>query len=210
VSSRPVLRPTQPPIQWLMGTLSPGVRWPWCECDHSPPTSAEVKKTWIYTSTIAYAFVAQGQFYLTLQGYWIVKKVVNCGKRNAEGLLSRKINHGVLMVIQNVIKQYVRQSCKLCRQHNITFYSNWTQNKYYCITLFIMRRCTPHVSTSSSSSWSKLQEKRICPQLEDTFMLCWRPNLHDNRTQNKMQNIKDMLDVLTKEGWRDRRLEKTA
>jgi hypothetical protein len=26
------------------------------EADHSPPTSAEVKKTWIYTSTPPYAF----------------------------------------------------------------------------------------------------------------------------------------------------------
>jgi hypothetical protein len=29
-----------------------------CEVDHSPPTSAEVKKMWIYTSTPPYAFMA--------------------------------------------------------------------------------------------------------------------------------------------------------
>jgi hypothetical protein len=28
------------------------------EADHSPPTSAEVKKIWIYTSTPPYAFMA--------------------------------------------------------------------------------------------------------------------------------------------------------
>jgi hypothetical protein len=28
------------------------------EADHSPPTSAEVKKTWIYTYTPPYAFMA--------------------------------------------------------------------------------------------------------------------------------------------------------
>jgi hypothetical protein len=28
------------------------------EVDHSPPTSAEVKKMWIYTSTPLYAFMA--------------------------------------------------------------------------------------------------------------------------------------------------------
>jgi hypothetical protein len=28
------------------------------EADHSPPTSAEVKKMWIYTSTPPYAFMA--------------------------------------------------------------------------------------------------------------------------------------------------------
>jgi hypothetical protein len=26
--------------------------------DHSPPTSVEVKKTWVYTSTPAYVFMA--------------------------------------------------------------------------------------------------------------------------------------------------------
>jgi hypothetical protein len=28
------------------------------ESDHSPPTNAEFKKTWIYTSTFPYAFTA--------------------------------------------------------------------------------------------------------------------------------------------------------
>jgi hypothetical protein len=36
----------------------PGVKRPGCEADHSPPTSAEVKKMWIYTSTTPYAFMA--------------------------------------------------------------------------------------------------------------------------------------------------------
>jgi hypothetical protein len=42
---------TQPPIQWVPGALSTGVNRPGREADHSPPTSAEVKKMWIYTST---------------------------------------------------------------------------------------------------------------------------------------------------------------
>jgi hypothetical protein len=33
------------------GALSLGVKRPGCEVDRSPPTSAEVKKMWIYTST---------------------------------------------------------------------------------------------------------------------------------------------------------------
>jgi hypothetical protein len=49
-SSGPVLGPTQPPKQWVQGALSPGVRRPGFEADHSPPTSVEVKNTWIYTS----------------------------------------------------------------------------------------------------------------------------------------------------------------
>jgi hypothetical protein len=50
-SSRPALGPIQPPIQWAPGALSPGVKRQGREDDHSPPTSAEVKKMWIYTST---------------------------------------------------------------------------------------------------------------------------------------------------------------
>jgi hypothetical protein len=39
-------------------TLSPGVMRPGREADHSPPTSAEVMKMWIYTSTPPYVFMA--------------------------------------------------------------------------------------------------------------------------------------------------------
>jgi hypothetical protein len=56
-SSRPVLGPTQPPIQWVLGALSLGVKRLGCEADHSVPTSAEVKNTWIYTSTPPYTFM---------------------------------------------------------------------------------------------------------------------------------------------------------
>jgi hypothetical protein len=58
MSSRPALRTTQPPIQWVPGTLSPGVKRQGRKADHSPPTSAKVKKMWIYTSTPPYAFMA--------------------------------------------------------------------------------------------------------------------------------------------------------
>jgi hypothetical protein len=50
-SSRSALRSTQPPIQWVPGDLSSGIKRPESEFDHSPPTIAEVKKMWIYTST---------------------------------------------------------------------------------------------------------------------------------------------------------------
>jgi hypothetical protein len=55
---RPVLGPTQPPIQWVPGALPPAVKRPGREADHSPPTSAEVKNTYIYTSTPPYVFTA--------------------------------------------------------------------------------------------------------------------------------------------------------
>jgi hypothetical protein len=51
ISSIPALGPTQPPIQWVPGALSLGVKRPGREADYSSPTSAEVKKTWVYIST---------------------------------------------------------------------------------------------------------------------------------------------------------------
>jgi hypothetical protein len=50
-ASRTALGPTQPPIQWVLGALSLGVKRSGREADHSPPFSAEVKNVWSYTST---------------------------------------------------------------------------------------------------------------------------------------------------------------
>jgi hypothetical protein len=43
---RPVLGPTQPTVRWM-----PGVKRSERETDHSPKTSAELKKKWVHTST---------------------------------------------------------------------------------------------------------------------------------------------------------------
>jgi hypothetical protein len=58
IASRTALRPTQPPMQWIPGVLSLGVKRPGREADHSPPSSAEVNKAWRYTSTPPYVFMA--------------------------------------------------------------------------------------------------------------------------------------------------------
>jgi hypothetical protein len=61
-----------------MGTrgsfLGEGVKWPESQADYLLPTSADVKKTWIYTSTPPYIFMAlcliseaQGQLYLAFK-----------------------------------------------------------------------------------------------------------------------------------------------
>jgi hypothetical protein len=42
--SRPALGSTQRPIQWVPEAFSLWVKRPGCEADHSPPSSAEVKK----------------------------------------------------------------------------------------------------------------------------------------------------------------------
>jgi len=49
------LGPTQPPMQRVPRALSLGVKRPGREADLSPPSSAEVKNAWIYTSTPQYS-----------------------------------------------------------------------------------------------------------------------------------------------------------
>jgi len=50
-ASRPTLGPTQPPIQWVPGFLTPGLKRSGREADNLPPCSAEVKDAWNYTFT---------------------------------------------------------------------------------------------------------------------------------------------------------------
>jgi hypothetical protein len=57
-ASRPALGPIQPPAQWVAGAITPGIKRPVHEADHSPPSSAEVKNAWGYTSTPQYVFTA--------------------------------------------------------------------------------------------------------------------------------------------------------
>jgi hypothetical protein len=49
-TSWPALGPTWPLIQWLPGFIT-AVKWPGCEMNHSPPSSAEDKNERNYTST---------------------------------------------------------------------------------------------------------------------------------------------------------------
>jgi hypothetical protein len=57
-SSRLALRSTQPRVRWVPGALSPGVKRPGREVDHSPPTSAEIKKNVDLYIHSPYAFMA--------------------------------------------------------------------------------------------------------------------------------------------------------
>jgi hypothetical protein len=49
--SRQALGPAQSHSQSVPGFLSPGVKWPRCEVDHSPTTSVKDKNKWCYTFT---------------------------------------------------------------------------------------------------------------------------------------------------------------
>jgi hypothetical protein len=62
MSSRPAMGSTPSPIQWVPGALSPSIKRPGHEADHSPPTSGKVKKTWVYSFTPPYTFMANFTF----------------------------------------------------------------------------------------------------------------------------------------------------
>jgi len=46
-ASRPALGITLPLIQWVPGALSPGIKLPMREANHSFPSNAEVKNAWV-------------------------------------------------------------------------------------------------------------------------------------------------------------------
>jgi hypothetical protein len=62
-------------IQWVPRDLPLGVKLPGLGADHSPPSSAEIRNAWSYTSTppihlngVVIDEKAQGQLYLYLYG----------------------------------------------------------------------------------------------------------------------------------------------
>jgi hypothetical protein len=78
--SRTALGPSQHPMQWVPGDLSLGLKRPGREADRSPPSNAEVKNAWSYTSTPQYVFMAcclvkhRGNFTFTILVNRVVKK----------------------------------------------------------------------------------------------------------------------------------------
>jgi hypothetical protein len=90
---RPVLGPTQPPIQLVPGSYFLRVRRPWLEVDHSALSSAEVKNKWSYTSTAAYAFIAcTGNIELSYNKYYAKFNSLGQNKGRASRAAARGTN----------------------------------------------------------------------------------------------------------------------
>jgi hypothetical protein len=75
-ASRPALGPTQPPIQWVPGALSLGVKRPGRQADYSPVSSAEVKECMdlYFHSTPQYARTASFPIYSSCLVFYFVQE----------------------------------------------------------------------------------------------------------------------------------------
>jgi hypothetical protein len=52
------MEPTHPPIQWVQGALSLGIKWLGCEADHLLPSSSKVKECMeLYLHSPKYTFM---------------------------------------------------------------------------------------------------------------------------------------------------------
>ena len=56
-ASSPAMRPTKPPIQWILKYLFPGIECVGHKADHSLLSDVEVKNAWTYTFTPLCAFI---------------------------------------------------------------------------------------------------------------------------------------------------------
>jgi hypothetical protein len=58
ISCRAALGPTQSPVQRVADALSPGVKWPRRDADHSSRVSVVMRKVWVYAFTPLHVFMA--------------------------------------------------------------------------------------------------------------------------------------------------------
>jgi hypothetical protein len=120
--SKMALGSTQPPIQWVQGALSLGVKQARCEADHSPPSSDEVKNVWSCTSTPQYAFMAwcsvkaQWQLYFYLYLFDTKHPCQRCRHiTNNERILGLTIILTELALLITIISNHITQcSDMLC------------------------------------------------------------------------------------------------
>jgi hypothetical protein len=70
-TSKPALRPTQLPTQWLLGALFLVVQQPQHEAEHFPSSSTKVNNEWsyIYTSLVSLQGACRENFTFTLDIY---------------------------------------------------------------------------------------------------------------------------------------------
>jgi len=59
IVSKRVLEPTQPPTQWVLEVITPGIKWPGREADQLAASNAEDKNARCYTFTSQYVLMTR-------------------------------------------------------------------------------------------------------------------------------------------------------
>jgi hypothetical protein len=79
-ASRTALGPNQPPVQWVPGALSLGLKWPGVKLITHLHLVPKSKNAWSYTSTPQYAFMV-GCSVKKSQGQLLPLPVINITKK---------------------------------------------------------------------------------------------------------------------------------
>jgi hypothetical protein len=193
------LEPTRPPIHWVPGAVSLGVKRPGHGADHSPPSSAEVKEcVELYlhspntpSSRDAQLRKAHGQFYLLPLPYTKIKwKAAIWWLRNIN-LFSISWN----IIVVKLLVYFIRSD---------VFYMNWFISQIRnCIWLYLRRTeigvfhsLLSHRPAKRSYIWPS--EGRVCyhVKISPNIVICIvdgrynRPALRYFLFYNKTSRIK--------------------
>jgi hypothetical protein len=162
-ASRPALEPNQPPIQWVPGALSLGVKQPRQEADHSLPSNAEVKECKAIPPLPQHAFMA-----------W-------CSVKALEQLYLLHISRNSRELLTLIGRQYLTQSyyrmlvCSCRMEYSVgrTYFMQF----FYTLLLFYNVKPVPHKTLSAIE---KGIIKMGCFDRSETVLHCklQKPLLH--------------------------------
>jgi hypothetical protein len=111
-SPSPVLGPTQPPLQRVLGVFSSRVKRPGREADNSSQTIAGIKNTWIYTSTPPYTFLAYCIIVKHKDNFTLTKMIISFA--SASSLLI-SWQHTARLI--SIVSLPIRNLCRLALTH---------------------------------------------------------------------------------------------
>jgi hypothetical protein len=123
--------PTQPPIQWIPGALSLGVKRPRREADHSPPSSVEVNNAWSRWLQTIHSHLTCFRFVLILSSH--LRRDLPCGL-----LLWGITNKSTNTASHEITAFYVTRSPLPCSQEPaIGLCSNPDESSLHTIKIFL-------------------------------------------------------------------------
>jgi hypothetical protein len=133
--SRTALGPTQPPIQWVPGALSLGLKLPEREADHSPPSSAEVKERvelYLHSPNTpswrgAQLKKALNKIHKNLCGWWLI---TNCDTYDSFGKIMKQCDSIYVMFQVEVFRVVTGRSDVVGHHLILMKYAAWSSETF--------------------------------------------------------------------------------